>query len=279
MILAPLQFIASAANAHIKAIRQLARQSAAYKKAQHIWIEGEHLCDAYCLASQTAGAARLPQLVQVVMSQSAKAHWLARLEAMPLQGLSNKACEAMVIPDALFDSISGLASSTGIGFVLARDDARTQLNPQAYSIVLDRIQDAGNVGSILRCAAAFGVTQVLAMEGTALLWSPKVLRSAMGAHFSLQLVEGLSFDALQLAVPLLVTDVHRGESLQRLAQARELPSPCAWIFGHEGQGVSKELLEKAALRVRIDQSGQESLNVAAAAAICLYAFAACHAQA
>jgi TrmH family RNA methyltransferase len=64
------------------------------------------------------------------------------------------------------------------------------------SVVLDRVQDAGNVGSILRSAAAFGFRQVLALEGTASLWSPKVLRAAMGAHFALALLENRHADAL-----------------------------------------------------------------------------------
>ena len=135
-------------------------------------------------------------------------------------------------------------------------------------MVLDRLQDAGNVGSILRSAAAFGITQVLALVGTAALWSPKVLRAGQGAHFGLQLCEGLSvhdLDALQL--PLVAASVHAGDELPQAA----LPAPCAWVFGHEGQGVAADLLARCTHTVRIPQpGGQESLNVAAAAAVCLY---------
>ena len=141
------------------------------------------------------------------------------------------------------------------------------------TVILDRVQDAGNVGSILRSAAAFGFRQVLAMKGTAALWSPKVLRSGMGAHFRLDMREGLTPEILDsLALPLVVTSSHQGESVQRLA----LPQPCAWAMGHEGQGVGPELMARARFFARIDQpGGEESLNVAAAAAICLYA-SACH---
>jgi RNA methyltransferase, TrmH family len=109
---------------------------------------------------------------------------------------------------------------------------------------------------------------VLALQGTAGLWSPKVLRAGMGAQFGLQLAEGLGLDDLDaLAVPLVATSSH---APQALGQAR-LPSPCAWVFGHEGQGVAPALLARCALTVRIPQpGGEESLNVAAAAAICLY---------
>jgi TrmH family RNA methyltransferase len=135
--------------------------------------------------------------------------------------------------------------------------------------VLDRVQDAGNVGSILRSAGAFGFKQIIALKGTAALWSPKVLRAGMGAHFGLKLVEGLEADALEaLAVPLVVTSSHQGA----LLQDQKLPFPCAWAMGHEGQGVGPALLARAALSVRIGQpGGEESLNVAAAAAICLHA--------
>ncbi len=130
------------------------------------------------------------------------------------------------------------------------------------------MQDPGNVGSIVRSAAALGATQVLALTGSAGLWTPKVLRAGMGAHFALHLVEGLDPPALAaLRVPLLVTSSHGGVDLP---QAR-LPWPAAWVFGHEGQGVQPALRERAALALRIPQpGGEESLNVAAAAAICLY---------
>ena len=137
------------------------------------------------------------------------------------------------------------------------------------TVVLDRVQDAGNVGSILRSASAFGFRQVAALKGSAALWAPKVLRAGMGAHFALDLVEGLALDDLHaLDVPLLVTSSHAGDFLHRAA----LPWPCAWVLGHEGQGVSPALEAQAALRIRIAQpGGEESLNVAAAAAICLHA--------
>lgn len=135
-------------------------------------------------------------------------------------------------------------------------------------MLLDRLQDPGNVGTILRSAAALGVQQVLALKGTAALWSPKVLRAGMGAHFALHLVEGLAVDDLaDLGLPLIATSSHAEHALPSL----RLPAPCAWVFGHEGQGVDAALLQRCALTVRIPQpGGEESLNVASAAAICLY---------
>jgi TrmH family RNA methyltransferase len=172
-----------------------------------------------------------------------------------------------IVPPQLFRSLTTLESPSGIGFVLPLE-APPALRPAAASIVLDRLQDAGNVGSILRSAAAFGVEQVLALKGTAALWSPKVLRAAMGAHFALALVEGLEpadLDALQ--IPLVGTSSHA----DGLVHAVSLPAPCAWLLGHEGQGIDARLQARCATLVRIPQpGGEESLNVAAAAAICLY---------
>jgi RNA methyltransferase, TrmH family len=112
------------------------------------------------------------------------------------------------------------------------------------------------------------VRQVLALKGTASLWSPKVLRAAMGAHFGLQLIEGLEPEDLQaLQVPLLATSSHAEHAVHEA----ELPAPAAWVLGHEGQGVRATLLSRCALILRIPQpGGEESLNVAAAAAVCLY---------
>ena len=138
-------------------------------------------------------------------------------------------------------------------------------------MVLDRVQDAGNVGSILRSAGAFGFRQVVALKGSAALWSPKVLRAGMGAHFGLRLIESADPSALdRLAVPVVVTSSHRGSFLHEAPP----PFPCAWVMGHEGQGVSEVLALRADHAVRIAQpGGEESLNVAAAAAICLHASA------
>ncbi len=176
-----------------------------------------------------------------------------------------------VVDDTLLAAASGLESPAKIGFLIDAPAGGT-VQPDAHGVVLDRVQDAGNVGSILRSAAALGATQVLALKGTASLWSPKVLRAGMGAHFALNLVEGLDEAALEaLAVPLVATLPHAGATLREAA----LPPRCAWVLGHEGQGVSPTLQARCTLAVRIPQpGGEESLNVAAAAAICLYESAA-----
>ena len=233
-------------------LRKLARDPAGYRKAGELWLEGEHLCDAL----RRRGAR--PQ--QAVLAESA---W----QQPALRALAQWAPRVVVLPDALFDGLSALPSPARLGFVLATP-AAPAIDPGAASVVLDRVQDAGNVGSILRSAAAFGVGQVLALQGTAALWSPKVLRAGMGAHFGLRLIEGLGIaDLAALRVPLLGTSLDSAD----LLPAAPLPQPAAWVLGHEGQGVSAELLARCARVLRIPQpGGEESLNVAAAAAVCLY---------
>ncbi|MEO7937833.1 MAG: RNA methyltransferase, partial [Burkholderiaceae bacterium] len=168
------------------------------------------------------------------------------------------------------DDFSALESAARMGFVLDLPPS-TAMRPGVASVVLDRLQDAGNVGSILRSAAALGFSQVVALKGSAALWSPKVLRAGMGAHFGLHLVEAIEPAALaELQLPLIATSSHQGEPVH----ATKLPWPCAWAFGHEGQGLHAAVAQQARAWCRIGQpGGQESLNVAAAAAICLHASA------
>jgi len=242
-------------NALLKDLRRLSQDSTAYRKQGRVWLEGDHLCGAALARGQCPAIA--------VFSES---FW-------PLASAqyAQAAIKNVVVADALWQDISGLESPARMGFVLALP-ARQGLDAQAPTVVLDRLQDAGNVGSILRSAAAFGFTQIVALKGTAALWSAKVLRAGMGAHFALRLVEGLDVaDIDDLAVPLLATSSHQGDWLHRAT----LPWPCGWIMGHEGQGVSAALQQRARQHIRIAQpGGEESLNVGAAAAICLHASAA-----
>ena len=254
-----MNLITSRDNPLLKTLRRLAQESKAYRKLGQFWLEGDHLCR----AALARGA--LPQrvvLAQSLAESEAAAPWLA-LQA-PLT----------VVPDALFEGISGLESPARMGFVMAHATPPA-VQAQAPTVVLDRLQDAGNVGAILRCASAFGFRQVLAMQGTAALWSHKVLRAGMGAHFGLHLIEGAQLHDVQaLRLPVLTTSSHTGPYLHVLQRDGQLPSACAWVLGHEGQGVSPALMGLAQLQVRIAQpGGEESLNVASAAAICLCASA------
>jgi len=249
------QFIQSRENALLKDLRRLAQDNTAYRKQGRIWLEGDHLCRAVL----QRGLHPAQMVFQASYWDAAGHQW------------DHAGGRTVVIDDALFATVSGLDSPARMGFVLPLP-ATPELQPDAPTVVLDGLQDAGNVGTILRSAGAFGFLQVLAMKGTAALWGAKVLRAAMGAHFGLRLIEGLEPERLSaLKVPLLATSSHQGDYLHRAT----LPWPCAWVLGHEGQGVSTALAERASQFVRIVQpGGEESLNVGAAAAICLHASAA-----
>ena len=246
------QRITSKDNPLLMRLRRLAADPAGYRHLGAVWLEGEHLCIA---ARQRSVAA-----AQALVSEAAWAD-------PDLRALAGWARRVVVIPDALYRSVSALESPSKLGFVIELPEIPT-IDGVAATVVLDRLQDAGNVGSILRSAAAMGVAQVLALRGTAALWSPKVLRAGMGAHFALRLVEGLEAAALAaLKVPLLATSSHAGNDLH----ASVLPWPCAWVLGHEGQGLAPDITARCAMTLRINQpGGEESLNVAAAAAICMY---------
>lgn len=154
------------------------------------------------------------------------------------------------MPDRLFADLSTLPSPAGIGLLVTLP-AVDAVDAGLSTVVLDRVQDAGNVGSILRSAAALGVRQVVALQGTAGLWSGKVLRAGMGAHFGLRLLEGQQATMLPAAFdPRLVATSSHAEAL--LPDAA-LPADAAWVFGHEGQGVQPELLARCAVTVRIPQ--------------------------
>lgn len=247
------QHITSAANPLLKELRKLSQDSHAYRKLGRVWLEGDHLCG----AALQRGV--VPQVLVISESLShEEPQWLGRAK------------RDVVVPDALFATLSSLESPARMGFVIDAPPARG-IDADAPSVILDRLQDTGNVGSILRSAAAFGFRQVIAMKGTAALWSPKVLRAGMGAHFALSLVESVEAGQLgALEVPFIATSSHGGEFLH----GARLPWPCAWLLGHEGQGLDAELASRANISVRIAQpGGEESLNVAAAAAICLHASA------
>ena len=244
--------VTSPHNPLLQRVRRLSREALAYRKLGQVWIEGEHLCSAWMAHGRGPATA--------VVSEGG---WSQER----LRALASRATEVVCVPDAAFAEISSLPSPAGIGMLVPWQAPQANLEALP-TVVLDRVQDAGNVGSLLRSASALGFAQVVALKGTAGLWSPKVLRAGMGAQFSLRLHEGLDGSALgELPVPLVSTSPYARDRLD----AWRPPWPCAWVFGHEGQGVCESVRARCAHEVRIPQpGGEESLNVAAAAAICLY---------
>jgi RNA methyltransferase, TrmH family len=250
--MADIKFISARDNPLLVRLRKLVADPAAYRRLGTVWIEGEHLCSAWV---QRGGA-----VAQAVVTDLA---W----KDTALRELAGRAASVAVVPETLMAGVSALESSPSMAFCVPWAGAG-ELRPGVPSVVLDRLQDAGNVGNLLRSASAFGFAQVIALKGTVALWSPKVLRAGMGAHFALHLVEAIDESALDgLNVPMLAGSSHATKAIHQV----RLPWPCAWVMGHEGQGVSPGLMSRCARVLRIPQpGGEESLNVAAAAAVCLY---------
>lgn len=163
----------------------------------------------------------------------------------------------------IVESPSGVLALAGIPAPKASPD------PAVDTVLLDGIQDPGNVGTLLRTAAAAGFRQALLGPGCADAWSPKVLRAGQGAQFSISVFENVVLtDFLQaFAGAALATSLADAQNLFEIA----LTAPVAWVFGSEGRGVSSAVLAATPIHVRIPMPGAvESLNVAAAAAICLF---------
>lgn len=250
--MATVKTIQSKDNPLLVRLRKRLNDPAAYRKSGEVVLEGDHLGHALL---QRGGR---PQ--HAVVTQDA---W----EVQALQQMALQADTVSVVPSELMKGLTALETPPPLLLVLPWR-GNTAIQTGVATVVLDRLQDAGNVGTLLRSAAAFGFKQVMALKGSAALWSPKVLRAGMGAHFALNLVEGAGLEDLaQLQLPLLGTSSHGATALHTAS----LPWPCAWVFGHEGQGVSADVFKACSLTLTIAQpGGEESLNVGAAAAVCLY---------
>lgn len=253
-----LKPISSRDNLFYKELKQLAASSQARRKAGKTLLEGVHLCQAYLEQGHVPAAC--------IVGEGALAH--PEVAAL-LQTMRQDAGQGVLFPDNLFRVLSQVENGVAILFVI---DTPKPVLPQALSenaVLLDRLQDPGNLGSLLRSAAAAGVRHVLCSPGTVFAWSPKVLRAGMGAHFQLQVHEQVDLENVvrQARIPVIATSPHSQHSLYQL----DLTGPVAWLLGHEGQGVAAGLLAHARFQACIPHLGaMESLNVAACGAICFF---------
>lgn len=176
--------------------------------------------------------------------------------------------DCLLLSDALYREVTGIGAPTGIAAVISIPVA-TDGPLSDDAVLLDAVQDAGNVGAILRTAAAAGIRDVLLGPGCAGAWSIKVLRAAQGAHFSLSIREQVDLGAAlaRFGGLSVATVAARGTVIFDA----DLSGPVCWLFGNEGAGLSPALLAAARLQATIPlAAGTESLNVAAAAAVCLF---------
>lgn len=251
-----LKLIRSRDNPRFKTLRELASSTRERRKAGLALLDGAHLISAY----RARGG--VPE--QLILSESAAGN----AEAMQLAtGASGQGL--LVLSDSLFSDVAQVATPTGIIALIRTPRPGSLPDRIERCVMLENIQDAGNLGSILRSTAAAGVRTVLLSPGCAFAWSPKVLRAGMGAHFSLDVFDNVDLAAAlpRLSGRLICTSGHAAKSIYQA----DLRGPLAWVFGNEGAGVSAALSAAAAEQLRIPMPGKtESLNVAAAAAICLF---------
>ena len=253
-----LRTISSRENPQYKQLRQLAGSAQARRKAGLTLLDGVHLCQAWL---QHKGAPGLCIVGEGMRDHPEVADVLARCDQL--------GADCLVLPDALFAPLSQVEHGLALLFMVTVPVSSSELRLDGAALLLDGLQDPGNLGSILRTAAAAGIPRVFCGHGSVAAWSPKVLRAGMGAHFVLELVEDVDLDSLLAgaSVPVYATSPHAELSIHEA----DLTAPAAWLFGHEGKGVSDVLMARASARLAIPQRAEvESLNVAASVAVCLF---------
>lgn len=246
--------ITSTDNPRYRQLGKLLASARERRKQGLAVLEGIHLLQAWAEAGR--------QAVFLAVRRGSMAN--TEIQAL-LQHFA--ACEGIVLENALFDAIAPVDTSTGIMAVIRPVAVEKKAQPQ-LAILLENIQDPGNLGSIIRTAAAAGCGAVHLSRGCAEAWSPKALRAGMGAQFLVPVLEQEDLPLVAASYEqVLATSLTASQSLYTI----DLRPRSAFLFGNEGAGLSAELLACATHPVRIPMPGLvESLNVAAAVAICLF---------
>lgn len=250
-----MKSIVSRDNATFKQLRKLAESSRERRKAGQALLDGVHLLEA---ALQAGIKPKMLSVSESGVAQGEIGGLLHRLGGVP----------TVYLADGLFAEVSPVETPSGLLALIDITHRPVPKHPE-FALLLEDVQDPGNLGTLLRSAAAAGVQVAWLSTGCADAWSPKVLRAGMGAHFALAIEERVnllekaaSFDGLTVATSLLAT-----RSLFDL----DLTGPVALMAGNEGAGLSAGLQAVANTQIRIPMPGKiESLNVAAAISICLF---------
>lgn len=245
--------IQSRDNAFFKALKRMAESGRERRKTGKTLLDGVHLVEAY-----EAAFGRVDSLI--VAESALTGGEIATFAA---------GRDVVLLADALMRDLGLVETPSGLLAVVDTPKAKAAVDLDNEAILLDGVQDPGNLGTLLRTAAAAGIKQALLSPGCAAAWSPKVLRAGQGAHFVLSIHEEADLAGF-------MTDYRGTTAVTCLDGTTSLydadwQGPLAWVFGAEGLGVSPALIAAARLRIRIPMPGAvESLNVAAAAAICLF---------
>jgi len=253
-----LRRVASRHNERLRDVARLIASSRERRKSGRCVLEGAHLIDVY------VARIGMPQILVVADDALVRADVAALVGEVPQDRI-------IVVSRKLFDDAASLPADIGVLAVVPTPRVEPQRHVD-FCLLLDDVQDPGNVGSMIRTAAAAGAEQVILSPRCAFAWAPKVLRAAQGAHFLTAIVEDVdvaawatSFKDAHGSIVAMVaaggTSLYRADLRERIAIA----------IGSEGRGLSRELLAVADRRVTIPMAtGSESINAAAAAAIVLF---------
>lgn len=247
--------ITSRDNPRLHEAARLIASSRERRKADRCVLEGEHLVDAY---SRRVGP---PETLLVAEAAQERPAVRSLMATIPSE-------RTLVVAASAWSALGPVPAAAGVLAVISTPRRRSN-RAADFCLLLEDVQDPGNVGSILRSAAAAAVPQVFLSSGCAFAWAPKVLRAAQGAHFHLEIHEDADLPAWARAYrgKVVATASEAGESLYEA----DLTGPVAIAIGNEGAGISTALRSAARTTIAIPMPGRfESLNAAAAAAVCLF---------
>jgi TrmH family RNA methyltransferase len=256
-----LKSITSSENPLFKQLIKLSESAVQRRESGLTLLDGMHLITAY--RASLGSPQRLVIGESAIQNEEVK-ELLAQLER-------EQSVPVVVMSDSLFRAVSPVKTPIGIIALISIPlmDTIPVCQGESFSVLLEMIQDPGNLGSILRSAAAAGAGDIYLSTGCADAWSPKTLRSSMGAHFQLRIHEqsDLVKVAREFSGKVIAMTPH---AKTHLYQA-QLTGPVAFLFGNEGAGLSNEVLQSSSDQMSIHMpGGTESLNVAAAAAVCFF---------
>ncbi|HGO8065474.1 TPA: TrmH family RNA methyltransferase [Neisseria meningitidis] len=252
-----MKHISSTNNEHIRHLHRLLSQGKFRRQYAQTVLEGVHLLQVFLQSGRKPVGVYIPE-------GKMPSEEVRRLRAVVPEG------KVFSVSDGILKKISSLTCADDVLALIDIPDAGA-LPAGGDCVVLDGVQDPGNVGTVLRSAAAAGVGTVVLGRGSADVWSPKVLRAGMGAHFLSGIYPQADLEIWLASYKGRVFATALREEKQAVLYGEDLCEPTAWVFGNEGAGVGKAVLDRADKCVRIPMhDATESLNVAMAATICLF---------